>query len=151
MALCINSFSTPAGGVVAPVMDVGPGASPADYEGREIKGAVVRRRRRDRPALADGRRPARRDRRRLAVDGGLHPARIDRADAAKPRREWDVLQWGSIPYDETRKAFGFKATPKAVAQIRDRLGAGPARVRVESRRRSRRRRSARWWPRSRAR
>jgi aminopeptidase YwaD len=53
------------------------------------------------------------------------------ADHAKPRRDWDVLVWGSIPYDETRKAFGFKATPKAAAEIRDRLTLGPARVRVE--------------------
>jgi hypothetical protein len=25
------------------------------------------------------------------------------ADAARPRAEWDVLQWGSIPYDEALK------------------------------------------------
>ena len=53
------------------------------------------------------------------------------ADAARPRNEWDVLQWGSIPYDEARKAFGFKATPRAAAHIRERLKAGPGRVKVE--------------------
>ena len=39
VSLCINSFSTP-GVVEAPLVDVGAGA-PADYEGKDVKGAVV--------------------------------------------------------------------------------------------------------------
>src|SRR3954469_7692575 len=40
VSLAINSFSTPAAGIVAPLVDVGPGAA-ADYDGKELKGAVV--------------------------------------------------------------------------------------------------------------
>jgi hypothetical protein len=131
VALCINSFSTPDGGVVAPIVDVGAGASPADYDGKDIKGAVV---------VGDagtGRLWQMAVVQRGAIGvvspsmaGYIRPGSTA-ASQAKPRREWDVLEWGSIPYDETRRAFGFKATPKAVAQIRDRLARGPARVRVE--------------------
>ena len=39
VSLCINSFSTP-GVVEAPLVDVGAG-TPADYEGKNVKGAVV--------------------------------------------------------------------------------------------------------------
>jgi len=130
VALCINSFSTPAGGIEAPIVDVGQGAD-ADYANVEVKGAVV---------LGDagsGRLWQSAVIRRGAI--GVMTPSIEAyvrpgstaADAARPRSEWDVLQWGSIPYDETRHAFGFKATPKAAARIRERLKAGPARVKVE--------------------
>jgi aminopeptidase YwaD len=125
VALCINSFSTPAGGVEAALIDVGQGAE------ADVKGAVV---------LGDGstgRLWQAAVVRRGAI-GVISPSMAEyvrpgstAADAARPKREWDVLQWGSIPYDEGRKAFGFKATPKAAARIRERLKAGPARVRVE--------------------
>jgi hypothetical protein len=50
------------------------------------------------------------------------------------RQQWDILQWGSVPYDEARKAFGFKATPRAAATlrraIRDAAGGAGAKVRV---------------------
>jgi threonine dehydrogenase-like Zn-dependent dehydrogenase len=38
--LCINSFSTPPGGVVLPVVDVGRGED-ADFAGKDVKGSVV--------------------------------------------------------------------------------------------------------------
>ena len=41
-----------------------------------------------------------------------------------PRDEWDILQWGSVPYDEARKGFGFKASPRAAATLRQALRAG---------------------------
>ncbi len=41
LALCINSFSTPAGGVLAPLYDVGRGDRDEDYAGKNLKGAVV--------------------------------------------------------------------------------------------------------------
>ena len=39
-----------------------------------------------------------------------------------PRDQWDILQWSSVPYDEARKAFGFKASPRAAATLRKRSG-----------------------------
>src|SRR5262249_8983737 len=38
-----------------------------------------------------------------------------------PKDQWDILQWSSVPYDEARKAFGFKASPRAAATLRKRL------------------------------
>jgi aminopeptidase YwaD len=43
----------------------------------------------------------------------------------------DVLQWGSIPFDATRRAFGFKASRRAAETLRTALKAGPQRVRIE--------------------
>ena len=45
IALCMNSFSTPPGGITAPLVYVGAGTSAANYEAVDVKGAVV---------LADG-------------------------------------------------------------------------------------------------
>ena len=41
VALCINSFPTAAGGLVARLVDVEGGDAPADYANREVRGAVV--------------------------------------------------------------------------------------------------------------
>jgi hypothetical protein len=132
VALCMNSFSTPPGGVVAPIVDVGQGAAPPDYEGKNVRGAVV---------LGDA--GAGRLWQLAVVQRGaigvvstamepyVRPGPPGSPEDSKPTREWDVLQWGSVPYDETRRAFGFKATPRAAARIRARLAEGPARVKVE--------------------
>jgi hypothetical protein len=40
VALCINSFSTPPGGIEVPLVDVGAG-TPADFQNKQVKGAVV--------------------------------------------------------------------------------------------------------------
>ena len=132
VALCINSFSTPPGGVVAPIVDVGPGATPADYDGKDVRGAVVL-----------GEAGAGRLWQMAVVQRGaigvvstalesyIRPGPPGSMADRRPQREWDVLQWGSVPYDEARQGFGFKATPRAAARIRARLAAGSARVRVE--------------------
>jgi hypothetical protein len=132
VALCINSFSTPEGGVTAPIVDVGRGAAPADYEGKDVRGAVI---------LGDS--SAGRLWQMAVVQRGaigvvstelesyIRPGPPDSPADRRPPSEWDVLQWGSVPYDETRRGFGFKATPRVAARIRARLAAGSARVRVE--------------------
>lgn len=131
VALCINSFSTSEGGVVAPVVDVGAGAAEGDYAGKEVKGAVV---------LGDA--GSGRLWQMAVVQRGaigvisttlasyISPGPSD-IDRRIPRQEWNVLQWGSVPYDEKRRGFGFKASPRAAAAIRARLARGSARVRVE--------------------
>ena len=117
LALCINSFSTPADGVLAPLYDVGRGDRDEDYAGKNLKGAVV---------LGDA------DlgqlwRRAVTAGGaiGVISTSLPRyispdPPGAKPtpRDQWDILQWGSIPYDATRKGFGFKASPRAAARLR---------------------------------
>lgn len=125
LTLCINSFSTPAGGITGRLVDVGKGTE-QDYAGKELKGAIV---------LGDA--DAGALFRRAVVTGGAAgvvsttlPAylNVDAPGAARPtpRDQWDILQWGSIPHDDARKSFGFKASPRAAATLRKRLAdAGP--------------------------
>ncbi len=120
LTLCINSFSTVAGGVVARLVDVGGGAA-SDFEGKDVKGAIV---------LGDAAvgglwTRAVRDR------GALGVISTDLAQYTRPETTPDVLQWGSIPYDEGLRSFGFKATPRAAARLRDALATGPVRVHAE--------------------
>jgi hypothetical protein len=131
VALCINSFSTPAGGVTAPVVDVGQGAA-SDYEGKNVRGAVV---------LGDAA-PGRLWQAAVVQRGAIgvvstalepyiRPGPPGSAADRAPKSEWDVLQWSGVPYDEARRGFGFKATPRAAARIRARLATGPTMVRVD--------------------
>ncbi|HYN10754.1 MAG TPA: peptidylprolyl isomerase [Vicinamibacterales bacterium] len=117
LALCINSFSTPPEGVLAPLVDVGRGDRDEDYAGKDVKGAVV---------LGDA--DTGQLWRRAVTNGGAIgvvstslPKYISPdPPSAKPtpRDQWDILQWGSIPYDAVRKGFGFKASPRAAARLR---------------------------------
>ncbi len=127
VSLCINSFSTP-GAVVAPLVDVGPG-TPADYEGKNVKGAVVL------GAAAASRlwQEAVKARGAIGVISTAIAPYIrpdDPAHFAFPD-QWDVLQWGSVPYDETMKAFGFKASLRAASKMRERLKTGAVKVKVD--------------------
>ena len=129
VSLCINSFSTPQGGLTARLIDVGDGSQAEQYEKLDVKGAVV---------LGDA------DAGRLwqhAVQGrgaaGVISTRI--APYIRPSDpklftspdQHDVLQWGSVPYDADAKAFGFKASWRAAARMRERLKNGPVQVKVE--------------------
>src|SRR4051795_8055772 len=127
VSLAINSFSTTGDGLVAPLVDVGRGR-PADYAGKDLKGAVV---------LGD------------AAIGRLWQDAVTRGGAAgvisteiasyiRPAdpaqmsdEQKDVLQWGAIPYSATDKGFGFKSSWRAANRMRERLAQrGHLRVRV---------------------
>ncbi|MEO6222063.1 MAG: M28 family peptidase [Vicinamibacterales bacterium] len=117
VALAINSTSTD-GKIEASLVDVGRGQA-ADFEGRDVKGAVV---------LGDSDlgglfRQAVTQRGAL----GVVSTSIAKYIADDP----DILQWGSIPFDATRKAFGFKSSRRAATTLREALKAGPQRVHVE--------------------
>jgi hypothetical protein len=130
VTLAVNSFSTPVGGFVGPVVDVGAGTAPGDYEGKELRGAVV---------LGDG--PieqlwtlAVQERNAAGViSTELAPFVAPDAPGAlpTPRETWDIVQWGAIPYDADRRSFGFKASPRAAARLRQRLAGGLIAVRVD--------------------
>ena len=129
VSLCINSFSTP-GVVEAPLVDVGAGR-PADYAGKDVKGAVVL------GSAAAGQLWQQAVKARGAI--GVISTAIapyirpdDPAQFAFPD-QWDVFEWGSVPYDEAVKAFGFKASLRAAAKMRERLKAGAVRVKVDVR------------------
>jgi aminopeptidase YwaD len=120
IALCINSFSTPPGGARFRLVDVGAGR-PEDFQGQNLRGAVVLG---DAPVGALWTRAVR--------DGGAAGVvSTDLARYTQPESTPEVLQWGSVPYDETRRAFGFKATPRATRRLRGALAAAPTEVHVE--------------------
>ena len=129
LALCINSFSTPPEGVRAALMDVGRGDQESDYARADVKGAVVM-------GDADVGQLWRRavvGHGAIGVVSGAMGEYVNPnppGAALTPRETWNILQWGSIPYDETRKGFGFKATPRAMTALRKALAAGPTDVHV---------------------
>jgi hypothetical protein len=128
VSLAINSFSTAAGGLKAPLVDVGAGAAEADYAGKEIKGAVV---------LGDA--PlGRLWQEAVKKRGAAGVVSTDIARYIRPAdpkemtaEQQDVLQWGGIPYDAAAKGFGFKAPWRAADRMRRRLEQGPVAVRVD--------------------
>jgi aminopeptidase YwaD len=121
VALAINSFSTPPGGVLLRVIDAGRGTTDADYGGKDVKGAL---------ALVSGPlAPAWQHAVRSRGAAGVISSDI--APYTRPGETPDVLQWGNIPFDESLKSFGFKTTPRASARLRDALAQGPVNVHVD--------------------
>jgi len=122
VALAINSFSTPPGGVLLRLVDAGQGTTDAAYEGRtDVKGAVV---------LANGSLgQAWNLAARARGAAGVIASEI--APYTKPTETPDVLQWGSIPYVEALRAFGFKATPRVAARLRSELAKGDVGLHVD--------------------
>jgi len=117
LALAINSYSTN-GPIEAPLVDVGRGQA-ADFEGKDVKGAVV---------IGDA------DlgglfRQAVVQRGALGV--ISTSIAGYIANDPDILQWGSIPRDAERKAFGFKASRRANETLRAALKTGPQTVKVE--------------------
>jgi len=129
VSLCINSFSTN-GAVEAPLVDVGAGR-PTDYDGKDVKGAVVL----GGAAIGQLWAQAVKQRGAIGVISTSVAAYIRPDDPSKFTfaDQQDVLQWGSVPYDQTAKAFGFKASWRAAAKMRERLKTGPVRVTVDIR------------------
>jgi hypothetical protein len=127
VALCINSFSTPQGGIEAPLVDVGDGSDGA-FANKDVKGAVVL------SSAPIGRlwQQAVKARGAAGVISTSIAPYIRPEDPAQftSQDQWDVLLWGSVPYDDTAKAFGFKASLKAAAKMRDRLKRGPVRLKI---------------------
>lgn len=129
VSLCINSFPTAGGGVEAPLVDVGGGAAATDYSGKDVKGAIV---------LGSANTGAL-WREAVVARGAIGIISTSVAPYIRPDDpvkftapdQQDVFQWGSIPYDEGRKAFGFKASWKAASRMRERLRAGAVRLKVD--------------------
>lgn len=129
-ALCINSFSTREGGIDLTLVDVGA-AQDTDFAGKAVEGAIVLG---DADVATLWRAAVQARGAAGVVSTAL--ARYVNPDPPNtatptPREQWNVLQWGSIPYDDTKRAFAFKATPQAAARLRTRLRAGAVRVHVD--------------------
>ena len=50
----------------------------------------------------------------------------------RPEETPDVLQWGSIPFDEALNRSASRPRPAAAARLRDELAKGPVNVHVET-------------------
>lgn len=127
VSLCINSFSTPAGGIEVPLVDVGAGRS-ADFDGKEITGAVV---------LGSGPIDAlwQQAVKQRGAAGVISTAIAPYIRPENPAQftnddQHDIFQWGTVPYDDVARAFGFKASLRAASKLRDRLKAGAVKVKV---------------------
>jgi aminopeptidase YwaD len=128
VSLCINSFSTPKDGVTAPLVDVGAGDAAA-FERVSVKGAIV---------LGDAD-AGRLWQQAVKAHGALGVISTRVAPYIRPADpekftspdQHDVFQWGSIPYDAEAKSFGFKASSRAAATMRERLARGPVQLKVE--------------------
>jgi aminopeptidase YwaD len=128
VSLCINSFSTPSGGVEAPLVDVTGGGAPADYTGKDVKGAIVL----GSASASVLWREAVVARGALGVISTAVASYIRPEDPARftAADQQDVFQWSAIPYDEARKGFGFKASWRAASRMRERLKSAPVRLKV---------------------
>jgi aminopeptidase YwaD len=119
--LAINSYPTPVGGVEAEVVDVGQGR-PEDFTGKEVAGRIV---------LAD------------APVGRLFAEAVQKRGAVgvlayslpsylQPEVHVTSIQFGSVPQDTARRAWGLLLSHAARAELRAALAAGPLRVRVHT-------------------
>jgi aminopeptidase YwaD len=129
VSLCINSFPTAEGGLVAPLVDVGNGGNPADYEKVDVKGAVV-------IGDADAARLWQQAVKAHGAAGIISTAVAPYIRPADPKSfkfpdQQDILQWSNIPYDADAKSFGFKSSYRAASRMRERLKNGPVQVKVE--------------------
>lgn len=121
VALAINSFSTPAGGASFRLIDSGHGGKAGDYEGIDVKGAVV---------LASG--PLSQAwQLAVRVRGAAGVLSREIAPYTRPADTPDVLQWGSIPFDESLRSFGFKITPRVAQRLEAELAKGTVTVHVD--------------------
>ncbi|MFP5379768.1 MAG: M28 family peptidase, partial [Vicinamibacteria bacterium] len=120
VTLAINSFSTD-GPRTYRLVDAGRGVADGDYAGRDVTGAVV---------LADGPVGAVWNA-AVRARGAAGVVSTDLPAYLRPAETPDILQWGSIPYDEARRSFAFKATPRAAARLRERLAGGAVDVTVD--------------------
>ena len=109
VSLCINSFSTPAGGIDAPIVDVGAGTS-GRLRRKERQGS--RRARRPRRSRSCGSRRVKARGAAGVISTSIAPyiRPEDPAQFAFPD-QWDVFQWGSVPYDAEVKALRLQGEP----------------------------------------
>ena len=121
VALAINSFSTPAGGASFRLIDAGDGGQAAAYDGIDVTGAVVP----TSGSLSAAWQQAVRTR------GAAGVLSSDLPSYTRPSETPDVLQWGSIPFDEQLRSFGFMLTPRVAGRLRAELAQGPVTVHVD--------------------
>jgi aminopeptidase YwaD len=119
--LAINSFSTPDTGVVASLVDVGKG-TPADYDRAAVAGKIV---------LSDGN-VGRVFAEAVQKRGALGVLTYGMPAYNKPDIHRNSIQFGSVPFDSTKKSWGIPLSRNAESRLRAALGRGMVQVRVKS-------------------
>jgi len=114
LAVALADYSQDAD-VTAELVDVGRGAAPADYAGKEVHGRLV---------LASGPLPL--VHRRAVEERG---AAGFLSDYPNQRTAWsgddrDLVRWGHLSPYQTRNTFAFMLSPRQSQDLRSRLGAG---------------------------
>jgi len=119
--LTINSYSTPAGGVEAEVVDVNTGR-PEDFERADVRGKI-----------AFGETSTSRLFREAIRRGAVGVLSYGVPDFNRPQAHPNSISFGSIPLDTVARAFGLRLSTAARDSLRAALAAGPVRVRVVTR------------------
>ncbi len=114
------SFSTPSGGVVAELVDVGRG-SPQDFDGLDVAGKIV---------LGDGS-PGQLFRRAVQEHGALGVLAYRLSSFNRPEANRDIAAMSSIPYDPEAESWGLALSLNARNALREALAEGPVQLRVE--------------------
>jgi aminopeptidase YwaD len=120
--LAINSFSTPDTGVVAEVVDVGRGTA-AEYDRASVAGRIV---------LADGN-VGRVFAEAVQRRGAVGVLTYSLPAYTQPQTHRHSIQFGSVPFDSTKRRWGIPLSLDAVERLRAALARGPTKVRVTTR------------------
>lgn len=118
--VAINSFPTPSGGVEAEVVDVGAGTAD-DFTGKDVRGKIVFGELRVGRLFAEA----------VAKRGALGVIAYSIPAVNRPEEHRDVIAYASIPLDAEAGAWGLQLTTDARDRLREKLRAGPVRMRVE--------------------
>lgn len=119
--MAIYSYSTPAGGVEAEVVNVGTGR-PEDWEGKDVEGKIV---------FAEMG-VARLFREAVVNRGAVGVLAYSMPDYTKPEVNRTSIQFSAIPYDSTHASWGILLSFAAREALKQALAAGPVRVKVET-------------------
>lgn len=119
--LATNSWSTPDTGVVAELVDVGR-ASPAALDSAAVAGKIV---------LADVG-ASRLFAEAILKRGAVGVMGYTMPNYTQPEKNRHSIQFGSIPYDTTRRAWGMALSFDAQQRLRAALAAGPVTLRVRT-------------------
>lgn len=119
--LAIGSYSTPDSGIVAPLVDVGKGTE-AEYERANVAGKIV---------LADGN-VGRVFAEAVQKRGALGVLTYGMPAYTKPEVNRRSIQFGSVPFDSTRRSWGIPLSRDAESRLRAALAKGPVQLRVRT-------------------
>jgi len=114
------SYSTPAGGLEAELVDVGQGSA-QDFEGVDVRGKIV---------MGDGS-PGQLFRRAVQEHGALGVLAYRLSSFNNPEVNRDIAPMSSIPYDAEAESWGLALSLNARDALRGALDGGLVRVRVE--------------------